>query len=177
MTREGLAVAVTSMLLVVVGAAFGYPEVVLLGGASLAAVAVALASLLVHDDLSIDRVVDPVRVVEGGDATIRLTVSAVRRRRTLPVVAEVGLGPVRVAVAVPSLRRPRALPGRARPTAGPAHRRRHADDGDGPGPPGGPDAPLRCPSSSSPFVGVGPGARPVTTPTAVPRRDAVIVGR
>ena len=66
MTREGLAVAVTSMLLVVVGAALGYPEVVLLGGAGLAAVAVALASLLVHDDLSIDRVVDPVRVVEGG---------------------------------------------------------------------------------------------------------------
>jgi uncharacterized protein (DUF58 family) len=105
MTRDGVVVAATSTLLLLAGAALGYPEVVLLGGAGLAAVAVALASLLLHDDLSIDRVVDPVRVVEGDATTIRLIVSTVRRRRTLPVVAEVGLGPARAAVVVPGLAR------------------------------------------------------------------------
>lgn len=95
--------AATSALLTVAGVVLGYPEVVLLGVAGLAAVGVALASLLIPDNLTVDRVVDPVRVVEGGRTSVRLEISNPGRLRSLPAVAQETLGRARATVPVPSL--------------------------------------------------------------------------
>lgn len=106
-TPTGRAVAVAGVLLLVAGWFADYPELVLLGLACLAALAVAAAFMLYRADVTAVREIQPLRVAEGETARAVVTLTNRSRRRSPPVVAtEKVVGPTgtrTVSVALPSL--------------------------------------------------------------------------
>jgi uncharacterized protein (DUF58 family) len=73
-TLRGWGLVGAGVVLLGVGFVFGYPELVVLGGISLIAVAVALLHAALRPELSVKRSVDPDRVSRGESSMVTLTI-------------------------------------------------------------------------------------------------------
>jgi uncharacterized protein (DUF58 family) len=73
-TLRGWGLVSAGAVLLSVGFLFGYPELAVLGGIALTAVAVALLNAALRPQLSVKRSVDPDRVSRGESSTVTLTI-------------------------------------------------------------------------------------------------------
>lgn len=105
LTRSGAAMAIGTVVLLGVGWLLDYPELVLIGLAGAGCLVLAALWMLVRPDVEVTRVIDPMRVVAGGEAWGTVTVTNRGRRRSPPILASEAVGPERVAVSIPSLPR------------------------------------------------------------------------
>jgi uncharacterized protein (DUF58 family) len=78
-TLRGWGLAVAGVVLIAAGFLFGYAELAVLGGISLAAVVVALAHAALRPELAVSRSVDPDRVSRGESSTVLLKVRNIGR--------------------------------------------------------------------------------------------------
>lgn len=78
-TLRGWGLAVAGLVLIAAGFLFGYPELAVLGGIALAAVAVALLHAAMRPELAVKRRVDPDRVSRGESSTVTLKVRNIGR--------------------------------------------------------------------------------------------------
>jgi len=78
-TLRGWGLAVAGVGLITAGFLFGYPELAVLGGIALAAVAVALVHAALRPELAVTRSVDPDRVSRGEPSTVTLKVRNIGR--------------------------------------------------------------------------------------------------
>jgi uncharacterized protein (DUF58 family) len=101
-----LAAAVAVLLLL--GHAADYPELVAVGLAGATVLAIAAAWLLVRPNIAATRTIDPPRVTEGSPATATLTVTNRSRRRTPAILVDEDVAGQPVTIALP------AIPGRGR---------------------------------------------------------------
>jgi uncharacterized protein (DUF58 family) len=102
-TRTGVTVAGSAVILLLAGALAGWPEFVILGFACVMALLVAAVWLLVRPRLSVVREINPVRVEEGAAVHGVLTVTNIGRRRSTPLMAVETVAGSRVTVPLPSL--------------------------------------------------------------------------
>jgi uncharacterized protein (DUF58 family) len=98
-TSTGVSVAASALTLLVGGIAADYPELVILGSASAAALVIGLLWMLARPQLTADRQISPERVSVGGRAEAVLTVTNKAARRTLPLAIKDGEKPI----ALPSI--------------------------------------------------------------------------
>jgi uncharacterized protein (DUF58 family) len=103
LTGSGWAVAVATVLLLVGGAAAGYPELLVLGLAGLVVLVLAAVWMAMGPDVVIRREIRPLRVTEGETARGVLSVTNKATRRSPPFLAIERLGERRVRVPLPSL--------------------------------------------------------------------------
>jgi uncharacterized protein (DUF58 family) len=102
-TRTGVTVAGSAVILLLAGALAGWPEFVILGFACVMALLVAAAWLFVRPRLSVVREINPTRVEEGAVVRGVLTVTNIGRRRSTPLMAVETVAGCRVTVPLPSL--------------------------------------------------------------------------
>ncbi|ALG11438.1 DUF58 domain-containing protein [Kibdelosporangium phytohabitans] len=102
-TRSGVATAVSAAVLLALGWLADYPELIALGFAALAALAVAGAWMVLRPDLSAVREVRPQRVSEGEKAMGVITLTNESKRRSPPILATEQLANREVQVPIPSL--------------------------------------------------------------------------
>lgn len=116
LTRSGRTLIGLSAVLALAGLALGYTELLVLAIACALVVAAAAIWVLSRPKLSAERVIQPVRVIEGQPASAELTVVNEARRRSPAMVALEQFGTSAVEVAIPSLepggvhRKPYRLP-------------------------------------------------------------------
>ncbi|MEY9857854.1 uncharacterized protein (DUF58 family) [Catenulispora sp. GAS73] len=103
LTRSGVGMAVAALVLLGLGAAGDYPELVALALAALACLAVAALWMLLRPDLAATREIRPERVTAGEPAFGVITLSNEARRRSPPILAEEAVAAIRVPVSIPSL--------------------------------------------------------------------------
>src|ERR1700748_2546288 len=103
LTRNGWWFIALGVACLVAGMALSYRELVMIGLAFLACVAVAAVSMVLRPNLEVKREVSPFRVNEGERASGVLTVTNAGRRRSAPVEATETLGRSTISVALPSL--------------------------------------------------------------------------
>jgi len=109
LTRLGAGAAVTAALLLAVGAAAGWPAVVVAGAATATAVLISLAYVSRRPRLDIERQVEPARVQKGSAAIAVVHATNLSRRTLAPLVMEQRVGDEPVALALPRLRRGEAV--------------------------------------------------------------------
>jgi uncharacterized protein (DUF58 family) len=103
LTRSGVGMAAAAVLLLALGAAADYPELVALALAALACLVIAALWLLLRPDLAASREIRPERVSAGEAAFGVITLTNEARRRSPPIRAEEAVAAVRVPVPIPSL--------------------------------------------------------------------------
>jgi uncharacterized protein (DUF58 family) len=103
LTKSGIMVAALAAVLLGVGWLADYPELVALGFACLAALAVAGLWMLARPDVSAAREVRPHRVAAGDEACGVITVVNESRRRSTPIMAAEAVSGRRLIIPVPSL--------------------------------------------------------------------------
>ena len=103
LTRSGVVVAVSALVLLAAGWLADYPELVAIAFACLAALLVAAVWMLARPDLTVVREVRPHRVSAGGSAFGIVTVTNGGRRRSPPILALESVTGRRLPIAVPSL--------------------------------------------------------------------------
>lgn len=103
LTRSGVVVALAALSLLGLGWLAGYPELVVLGFAGLAALVVAVGWMLLRPNLAVVREVRPERVTAGQPASGVITVTNEARRRSPPILATEAVAGRHIQVAVPSL--------------------------------------------------------------------------
>jgi uncharacterized protein (DUF58 family) len=103
LTRNGWWFIALVVACLVAGMVLSYRELVMIGLAFLACVAVAAVSMVLRPDLEVKREVSPFRVNEGERASGVLTVTNAGRRRSTPVEATETLGRSTISVALPAL--------------------------------------------------------------------------
>ncbi|MDP9792309.1 uncharacterized protein (DUF58 family) [Catenuloplanes nepalensis] len=86
-TLRGLGLAAGAAVLLAAGLRFGYPELAVLGGAGLLAVAWAVLFVAWRPRLTLSRVADPDRVPRGEPSTMILTLRNAARRRSATLTA------------------------------------------------------------------------------------------
>ncbi|CAM4283867.1 DUF58 domain-containing protein [Kibdelosporangium persicum] len=102
-TRSGVATAVSAVVLLALGRLADYPELIALGFAALAALAVAGGWMALRPDLSAVREVRPQRVAEGEKAMGVITLTNESKRRSPPILATEQMANRQVQVPIPSL--------------------------------------------------------------------------
>jgi uncharacterized protein (DUF58 family) len=103
LTRSGLGVAVSAVLLLAAGWLADYPELVALGFACVAALLIAAGWTLARPDLTAVREVRPHRVAMGDPAYGVITVTNEAKRRSPPITAAEAVTGRRLRIPVPSL--------------------------------------------------------------------------
>ena len=103
MTRTGRNVAAVGTLLLLAGLLAGYPEVLGLGAACLAALAIAVVGLGLRPELEATRLIRPSRVTEGTPGTAGISVTNIGRRRAPPLLIRERLPGQELELAVPGL--------------------------------------------------------------------------
>lgn len=103
-TARGAGLFVAGVVLVVVGVAFAYPELVVLGVAAGCAVGVAAVTAARRPRLAVTRRIDPDRVARGEPARVTLTVRNAGRLASASLVAEERCGSRTVVVPLLRLR-------------------------------------------------------------------------
>jgi uncharacterized protein (DUF58 family) len=103
LTRTGAVVGIATPLLLVAGIQADYPELVMIGLAGVAALAVAALWMLVRPQIAAVREIRPHRVSEGSPARAVLTVQNTGTRRSPPLVVTETVADQRVTVPLPSL--------------------------------------------------------------------------
>lgn len=104
MSRHGWTALVVGVFLVILGAAVGHPEPMLVGLALCAAVLLALAWVAVCGNLHLERRLDPARVEVGEPAHSYLTVENRSRSASLPLPVLDRVGTLEVPLTVSALR-------------------------------------------------------------------------
>jgi uncharacterized protein (DUF58 family) len=102
-TRSGIAVGITSVVLLVLGWLADYPEMVAIGFAGLAALIIAGLWMMLRPNLAAVREVRPQRVTEGESAFGVITLTNEGRRRSPPILAAEQMAGRQVYVPIPSL--------------------------------------------------------------------------
>ena len=103
LTTTGTSVAVTSVLLVMVGSRLGYEAIALLGVSGVVLLFVAAFSVARRPHVDIVRQVDPTRVTVGESAHGALITTNGSRRTSPPLVAEEQFGGERLTIPMPSI--------------------------------------------------------------------------
>ncbi|MCE7011222.1 DUF58 domain-containing protein [Kibdelosporangium philippinense] len=102
-TKSGVAMAVSAAVLLALGWLADYPELIALGFAALATLAIAGAWMALRPDLSAIREVRPQRVSEGEKAMGVITLTNESKRRSPPILATEQMANRQVQVPIPSL--------------------------------------------------------------------------
>ncbi|MEV8512599.1 DUF58 domain-containing protein [Dactylosporangium sp. NPDC051484] len=102
LTARGAGLCAAAAVLLGVGLVFGYPHLVVLGTAAVAALAFAVAYIWWHARLTVSRGVEPDRVMRGESSTVTLRVGNTSRLRGATLVAHDRCG--EASVPVPLLR-------------------------------------------------------------------------
>lgn len=102
-TKSGIAVAVAAVLLLGLGWLAGYPELLAIAFAGLAALVIAAAWMMLRPSLAAVREVRPERVSEGEKAMGVITLTNEGRRRSPPILAAEQMAGRQVFVPIPSL--------------------------------------------------------------------------
>lgn len=103
LTRSGVAMAVSAVVLLALGWWADYPELIALGFAALATLLIAAGWMTLRPDLSAIREVRPQRVSEGEKAMGVLTLTNESKRRSPPIMASEQMATRQVQVPIPSL--------------------------------------------------------------------------
>ena len=103
LTRSGVGMAAAAVLLLALGVAADYPELVALALAALACLVIAALWMLLRPDLAATREIRPERVTAGEAAFGVITLTNEARRRSPPIRAEEAVAAWRVPVPIPSL--------------------------------------------------------------------------
>lgn len=103
LTRTGVVVGISTVVLLVAGIQADYPEVVMIGLAGVVALVVAGVWMLLRPQITAVREIRPQRVSEGNPARAVLTVTNTGTRRSPPLVAIETIAEQRVTVPLPSL--------------------------------------------------------------------------
>lgn len=103
LTKSGIAVTVAAVVLLALGWAADYPELVALAFAGLVALLVAALWMLARPDLTAVREIRPHRVSVGEPALGVLTVTNEARRRSPPIMATEAVTSTQLNIPVPSL--------------------------------------------------------------------------